>query len=596
MLVAGLVIRLVYVALQARTDPWFAFPVGDGADSLAWAREMASGVGLREGAYYAPPLYPYLLRAFFGLFGENLGLLYYLQHVALVGAAGLLALSARRLGGDLAGLATGALFLLYQPLLFFGSRPVGEPLGILLLCAGLAAWTLGKAWSPGTAGLLCGVASLARPNLALVAPFWAIGAWRRSGWRAAAWLMLGTVLALVPTTVRNHRASGHLVPVSANAGLTLYHGNGPGATGFIREPPELAQAGKGDQRRIATWVASQRAGTELDAVEADRWWGAEAVRERLDHPVETARLIGWRGLLTGWNAELTLDAGPRQDPNPMRWAAPLPFCVLLGLAAAGLVIAGWRRTGGAPGWGAVLACAAAPLLFYVSSRYRLPMAAMLCLPAGAGLAVLLRPPEGTTGRRRALALATLVLVVAGSMSVPAGELLAQADAAGLLQRGKAWRHAGDPARAEADFRLAVERNPGWAPSLFYLAEVLDHTGRGDEAELLYRRALDRHPTYANAACYLGQRINLDGRHEEALPVLRHGLKSVPFHEVCWNHLVGALIALERGEEAAREVERAAEMGVTIDAGLREAVQGSRAAGPGGDETGNDGYGGEKADE
>jgi Tfp pilus assembly protein PilF len=596
LLLAGLAGRLAYVAAQSRTDPWFLRPPADGADVLAWARELVAGQGLREGAFYAPPLYPYLVGGLFALFGENLGLLYYLQHVMVIASAGLLAIAARRLVGEGAALATCALVLLYQPLLYFGSRPVGEPLGILLLSGALAALTTERRTVTGAAGLLTGLAAVARPNLALAGPLWAAGEGRRRGVRAAGWLLAGFLLALVPTTVRNYAVSGHFVPVSANAGLTFYHGNGPGATGFIREPPALAQTGKGDQRRLATWVARQRSGEELDAVEADRWWGRQALRERLEHPGDSLLLLLRRASLLLWNAELTLDGGPRQDPNPLRWLAPLPFCVLIGLSAAGLALAGVRGTGGSRVWAPIVAGAAAPLLFYISSRYRLPMAAMLCLPAGAGLSLLVRPPAGTGVRRRVVAVAVLLLVVAGSLAVPGGDLLAQGDAAGLVQRGRAWRVVGDLPRAEADFRLAVERNPGWAPALFYLAEILDAQGRGSEAERLYRETLRRAPGYANAACYLGQMLNLDGRYAEAEPLLRRGLQSFPYHEVCWNHLVGALIALGRSDEAVVSARQAIALGVPLDpavqsfleaAGAAEAGNG-KGAGPGSDSKGESG--------
>ena len=85
------------------------------------------------------------------------------------------------------------------------------------------------------------------------------------------------------------------------------------------------------------------------------------------------------------NRELPLgDGGPSLDANPLRWAAPVPFCVLLGLAVAGATLRGWRGTGGWLVWGMVLACAASPVVFYVASRYRLALAVALCLPAGAG--------------------------------------------------------------------------------------------------------------------------------------------------------------------------------------------------------------------
>jgi tetratricopeptide (TPR) repeat protein len=561
LLLGGLGLRLAYVALQTRTDPWFLHPAGgDPADTLNWARELLSGEGVREGAFYGPPLYPYLVSLFLRVFGENFGLLYYIQHLLMVGTAGLLALVGRRTGGDLAGIATAVLFLFYGPNLFFASRPVAEPLAIFLLALTLWSFTHRTRWSGALAGGLAGLASVARPSLLPLAPLWAAGWARREPWRGAV-LVLAMLLVLLPTTWRNYRVSGHLVPVSSNAGLTLYHGNGPGATGYFSAPRELVEGGKAEQRRSATRIAGLRTGQALDDVEADRWWGRQAVSARLADPLGSVGLAFWRAALTLGNDELALDMGPRQDLNPMRRAAPLPLALIVGLAVAGVALLGWRRSGGWPVWGAVLACAVTPLAFYVTSRYRLPMVAMLCLPAGIGLAALVRPQAGVGPRR--IGLVALVLAAAGSLLVPTGELLAQSDAGGLRQRAHAWIQIDRLPEAEADLRASIARDGGSAHAWYLLGEVYARMERVADAENGYRRALAIQPGYAPAVCMLGEVLRRQGRDEEALPVLRQGLDSNAVGAACWTHLVGALIGLGRLDEATEEAQRASESGVVL---------------------------------
>jgi tetratricopeptide (TPR) repeat protein len=576
-------LRLAYVAVQTRTDPWFLYPAGgDPADTLSWARELLSGAGVREGAFYGPPLYPYLLSGFLRLFGTNFGLLYYLQHLLTVGAAGLLALVGRRAAGDLAGLAAGALVLLYGPGLFFASRPVAEPLGIFLMALALFTVTRASRGAAGVGGWIAGAAALARPTMLPLAPLWAAGHARRAPGRALL-LLLGFALAILPTTWRNYRASGHVVPVAANAGVTFFHGNGPGATGYIHVPAELwVGGGKTDQRRIATALARERSGLALDDVEADRWWGRQALDERARNPWGTAGLLLRRVLLTLGSLEAGLDMGPRQDPNPLRWAAPLPLAVVLGLAAAGVARAGWRATGGWPVWAAVLACAITPLAFYVTSRYRFPMVAMLCLPAGAGLAALVRPPA----RARPAWVGWLVggVVAAGSLLVPAGEVKARSDAAGLRQRAGAWRQVGDLQQAEVDLRRSLELLPASPHAWVQLGEVFEASGRAGEAEHCYRRSLGLQAGYPPAACSLGQLLRWEGRDAEAVPILRRGIESNAFLAPCWNHLVGALTALGRLEEAWGEAERAAGVGVELDPSVLQRLRQAGAA----DEDGGDG--------
>ena len=151
------------------------------------------------------------------------------------------------------------------------------------------------------------------------------------------------------------------------------------------------------QRQEATALAKVRSGLDLDPVEADRWWGRRALRTRVEQPGNTIRLLLLKFVLLLDNYEHSLGYHPQLDSNPWRLTiglagrgeiAVVPFALLLGLAAAAVMLAGTRGSGGWRIWGAILACAATPLLFYVSSRYRLPATALLTVPAGSGLAAL----------------------------------------------------------------------------------------------------------------------------------------------------------------------------------------------------------------
>ena len=269
----ALALRLAYVAAQPGTDPTFARPMLDEALYVGWARGLAAGGGQPPGAFYLAPLYPNVL-ALWAAAGAGFGTLYALQQIVAVATAGALAWTARSFAGPGAGIAAGVLALAYHPALFFASRPLGETLAVALLAFALAVGS--GARGPGaTSGLLCGLAALARPNLAPIAVAWSLG-WPRR----AALLLGGAALVVAPVAARNWIASGHLVPVSSNGGITLYQGNGPGALGIFT--PVEGLSGRLDrQRDEATRTASAVAGKRLDDVEADAWWGRRALRVRI---------------------------------------------------------------------------------------------------------------------------------------------------------------------------------------------------------------------------------------------------------------------------------------------------------------------------
>ncbi len=565
-LAIGLVLRALYVLAQPATDPWYAVPQLDGATYFAWARALADGTPGPTGAFYLAPLYPWAWSMLMRCGADGPLALYAVQQTLSVATAGLLAIGARGTIGSAGAIGAAALFLGYAPIEFFASRPLGETLALALLACALAlGLTARREAAIGVAGLFAGAAALARPNLLLVGIAWiVVEAARRRSRRALA-IGAGLALAILPVTVRNAAASGHFVPISSNAGLTLYHGNGPGARGIYHQPEGFPRglASIEAQRDAARAVARARTATQLDAVEADAYWGRAALAARIARPIETLGLLVRRSILSLGNHEFGLDYPPLLDPNfwrpVLRWGgvevALVPWAVLLGLAVTALVRHGVRGSGGAWTWAAILACAATPILFYVSSRYRLPAAALLVLPAGRGLVGLVRP-----GPRRRVGLVLGVAATALSLAVPVGAL-AREDAAGAqANRSIAWRQSGRFAEAEADARAAIVAAPTNAWLRYNLGVVLMQTQRPQEAEVAYRESLRLEPDLAEASANLGALLFSQRRLAEAAAVLRAAVSYPTADAACWTNLVSVLAAADDR------------------AGARAAIAGARASG------------------
>jgi tetratricopeptide (TPR) repeat protein len=571
-LAASLAVRVAYVLAAPAYDPSFERPMLDGAYYVAWARGILSG-DAPAGAYYLGPLFPHALAGLFLLAGERLALLALLQHGAVLATACLLGAVAERAAGRAAGFAATALALGYSALFYFASRPVGEAMAILLLSLSVFFATREEPAAAGAAGLLAGLAALARPNLLLVPAALALGAGLSRRWARAGLLVAGVSLAVLPVTIRNFAASGHLVPISSNGGVTFYHGNGPGAVGVFT-PAEGFSADPLREREEATARARLLSGEPLDDVEADRFFRAEALRTRRSDPAGTARLVARRCALLLDDFEHGLDYAPFLDGNPFRWGAPVPFAAILGLAAAGAVGLGLRRSGGSTVWTAIAACASTPILFYVSSRYRLPMSALLAVPAGAGAAMLLGAAPAASPRRRWIGAGAGLAVALTSLLVPSRALSRSEEAIALTNRAVSFRQAGNASAAEADLRRALALDAS-APAVWYnLGAVLEAAGRTGDAERAYREATVRDPGHAEAAANLAALLVRRGAAAEAVPILRAALEARGGHAACWSNLVVALVATHRLEEARAAVASAAEAGVRLDPGLVKAAEGA----------------------
>jgi Flp pilus assembly protein TadD len=574
---ASVVLRLGYVGWQASQEPTFSRPILDGALYLAWAHGLASGAGGPAGAFYLAPLYPHLLAGFLVLFGDALGLLYALQQTLLVAAGCLLALRFVASLGQTAAFSVALAFLLYHPSAYFASRPIGEPIALFLSALGVYLLGRRSLVAVAVAGLVFGLATLARPNLLLVVVGLSIAAMMGRGWQRGLVLAAAVAVTLAPVTIRNFVASGHPVLISANGGLTLYHGNGPGALG-IYTPAAGFSGSVATQRDEATLLARTRTGKQLDAVDADRFWGREAMRVRRSEPLGTLELLARRMFLVLDNYEHSLDDAPALDANPWRFAFPVPFALLLGLAALGLVAAGFAGSGGPAAWVPILATAATPIVFYVSSRYRLPMALFLCVPAGAGAAAIFGAVRAAPSRRRLrMAILSGVLVASASLLVPSAALARAEEAAALANRASVFAEAHDLGRAEKEARRALALDPSSVPARYNLAVVLAAGGRTSDAERLYRQVLTADSSHAGSAGNLAKLLVERGAAKEAIPILERALASRPGDAACWTNLVVAWISLGDVARAQRAIAEAEKLGVQLAPELIEAAGAATAA-------------------
>jgi Flp pilus assembly protein TadD len=302
-----------------------------------------------------------------------------------------------------------------------------------------------------------------------------------------------------------------------------------------------------------------------------------------------------RGLLVVDNYEYGLDYAPVLDENPWRpvlrlpgnrqWGL-VPFALLLALAAAALVARGVAGSGGRATWGAILACVATPLLFYVSSRYRLPAAALLTIPAGYGLIALFEQR-----RRRLAALAaaagcaifsSVLAYALYSAMPPRRDLRAELEAEALINRARAHKRAGDLAAAMEDAQLALDRGPGSAHVFFSVGVIAEAAGSVDQAEEAYKEALRLRPEHADAASNLAGIMIRRGAAAGAIPYLRTALIANRLHPAGRNNLVVALIASGDLTGARREAERAREEGVALNPELLEWLKSGRAEGSAGE--------------
>jgi hypothetical protein len=392
------------------------------------ARSLARGDGFRfsffsdtpQASSHQAPAVPFLLAAAYRALGEGTPaahLAMELLNVALAGAAIFaIAAAASALWWPGIGVAAAALYAVYPPLVYMTTRIQAVNWAttfLLLLLAALLAtrrtWSLRAALAAGTAGSL---GMLGEPIL--LAPFalstacLAVAAWReqperrRGALRAVAAIALAAAVVLTPWTLRNLAVHHAPVFVKSTFWYVFWQGNGEVASGTdkLRVSPTLQEAlawkaglagleGELEAaRQQSRSVDSALGPEELATIRARRseiervaWFRDQALAGLAADPMHYLHLCARRLWLTLWF----------DDTNPRAFALAyrVSYLTLVAAALVGIVLARRERPTHAV---LPLALAAGLLtvhtLVITSARFRLPLEALLLLPAALALTII----------------------------------------------------------------------------------------------------------------------------------------------------------------------------------------------------------------
>ena len=552
-------IGILLVAALLRLGHWWAVRdqpfvhdlVMDSWEYDQWGQTIASGDWLGDQPFFQAPLYPYLLGALYGAIGHSVTAAYLLQ--IAVAVLSLLALYAAgvELGNEGVGLVAAALAATTGVLIFHDVQLLKESFATSAMAVLL--WGLLRArrvdrWPPWLGcGVLLGVVAGLRENALLIAPLLAALPWvgRSNARRAAAAsaaLLAGVALALLPWAARNLIVTGEPLLTTYQGGVNFYIGNHPGASGTYqpivpgKQIPEL-------ERSEPVRLARQALGRPVTATEVSRYWLGRSLTWAREEPGAFLALQV-RKLRLFWSFYEWPDAVDfywMRERSPALVLAGVEVGSLALLACVGaIVVAGaWQLW--SPVFAVVLGWTAATVIFFVFSRYRLPMVPALCLLAAVPLARL-----GALARERRWR-----LFVPGAAAALA--LLALPHVVGYRPRGdlvhynlaRVYARRGDEAAAELQYRLALEANPRDFLSLMNLGNAAARRGSYAQALALYRRAEQIEPDSDAVLVNLGGAELTVGDLQAADQAVRRALELDP-QSLEAEHLAG-LIAERRGD-------------------------------------------------
>ncbi len=578
LLVVAFGVRLIYLN-QIQSIPTFESPVMDEQYHLHLARQINSPSGLEGEPYYRAPLYPYFIATLYKIFK---GSLYWPRLVQIV-LGSFLPLLVLLLGLKLfdrrVAWWSAVVAVFYPTFIYYDAGLLITSLMVLLTT--LLAWQLLRCqqtfrWTDFiVAGILLGLAGLARPNILLLGPVLLLWLWLVIkpviGTRKALlrYMVVGLVslVVILPVTVRNYTTSGEFVFIAWQGGFNFFLGNNRQATGWSATVPGIEQSWEGGYRQ-AIAIAEQSASRPLKRSEVSDYWYGRAWDEIRQSPVSflTLQLKKMRLLINGYeipnNQDIYLARQFAPIIRPLMFTGPIyfPYGILAPLAIIGLVLslANWRKF--LPVYLVVASYLASLLLFFVCARFRQPVIPLMILFAVYAVTRLVGFIRKLDGKNAILFVAVLVLLIVESNHDMLGLNPARTMAENHMLLGNSLLQKQKNQEAEEQFRLARDADPDFAPAYNNLGMFAANRRQYVQAVGYFQKALQLEPTAVETYVNLATSYFESGRLLEAIKTLERVRQLHPLNDFV--HLKLATFYFQAGRIA--DARRATERSLSIN--------------------------------
>jgi tetratricopeptide (TPR) repeat protein len=550
------ILRIAYT-LASRQSPFFDHLDLDSRFYDLWAKAISGGKWVGDEVFFMGPLYPYFLAVIYKAFGTGLVTVKVIQGLLGGLTAGVTYLLGRTLFGAVAGIAAGFMAAMYVPFIFYDSSillPVlATLLNILMLYSLYVGLLGGRLRMFLVAGLLAGLSAAGNASVLAFGPpavaFLLIYGKESLGmrFRKALLFVVGAAVVVTPIMVRNLVVGHDFVPLTSNAGLNFFIGNGERAMGAYVKPEGLDiytdPTGK--------TIAEADEGRSLKPSEVSAYWTGRALEFIRGHPVRFLSNLA-RKVFFFWSVYEVPQIEHLQFERRYSWLLRIPspsFGIVCPLGILGIILALRRRKEAYLLLLFILAYSTTIVVFFVVARYRLPMIPALLVFAGYTV-------QWWVGRavrrdRQAIVysligfIALFILVHANFYRVDPKSGFAQSYyRLGLIQEKK-----GRPLEAIESYRQAVATDPNLEEGYVNLGILLSRERHYEEAARALSKALALKPDYAKAYYNLGLVYSEQAKGDSALLMMDRALELNPEYDLALVGKAGLLYETARLEAA-----------------------------------------------
>jgi len=518
-----------------------------------FAQQIAAGKNIGERLLDLSPFYLLINRLSFYIYAQNWEALVILQ--IIIGSLNCIVvyLIGEKIFGRKTGFLAAILLLLYGNLTLIDLTL--EPEAILIFLNSLLILLLInieesnshlKSWLWLSAGLLTGLSVITKPNSLLV--LIGILIWicfirreKLSRFRSTFLLLIGVIIAVAPVTARNFLIFHDFVLVTADGGKVFYHGNGPEANGmeradlphqgFIEESSDEPDYAHTLFRKTARAIS----GKDLKPSACSAFWvGQTLAHIRSDFPAWLYLELKKFGLF--WHSYEVHDIDSNYKYYVTLKKFPLlNFGIIAVLGILGIVLSRKKFRDAFLLYWMILTYLSTVLVFFASSRYRIPAAPFLAVFSAFFMtyaASLWKEKK----IRTLLIIFSIFIALSIAIHLPWQNELARFDRWQKATRihyilgGKFLYNKGLYLQSIAELQKAIDLEPNFVPAYNLMGKCYALTNNYHLAEKYFQKVIELSPQIDEGYINLGLLYGLTGNDSKARLYLEKALAINPQNE------------------------------------------------------------------
>lgn|SRR5574341_378272 len=551
-------LRLIYL-LEIKDNPHFYNLTLDPLYHDGWAKQIASGDWLGSEVFFRAPFYPYFLAVLYKIFGPHLFLVRLIQHLIGSFSVVLIFILAKKIFDRKVAILSSLLASTYWIFIYYEAELLLD--FWLILWSLLLVWFLLKAYenlksgSWFLSGIILGLFAITRPNILLFLPFlliWIIIVLRKQLpflkiLLFYGWIISGTALVILPVTLRNYLVAGDPVLIASQGGINFYIGNNPKSDGMSAIMPEL---GDDWEYSDCQFLAEKSLNRKLKPSQVSGFYYKKGWDFILKQPSRSLPLL-IKKLYVFWNK---FEISNNQNIYFFKQYSVLSRILFIGfwligpLALLGIFLSVKRGPQISLIMLFIFSYMLSVIMFFVTSRYRLPVLPFLIIFASFAVIETYRRISNRKLKNTALAGVFLVfffiLVNSNLYNLDQGSF-----AQSYFGLGNIYLKKGDFEKALPEYQTALEKNPSLPRAHLNRGVILFRMRNYAEAEKEFLEELKVNPQEEKAYNNLSVLYRLQGRSNPAIESAQAAIGLRPNYGFAYLNLSAAYQAQEKINQA-----------------------------------------------